>query len=46
MLGQNILTLTPNQFEVEVNLSELQNAMYIVKVLSNDKIKIINILKK
>ena len=46
MLGQKVIHLIPNVLQVEVNFSELPTAMYLVKVLSNEKIKTLTILKK
>ena len=46
MIGQKVITLEPNALQVEVNFSELPTATYLVKVLSNEKTKTLNILKK
>ncbi|WP_298391661.1 T9SS type A sorting domain-containing protein [Flavobacterium sp.] len=46
ILGQRILTKKTNDFETELNLSELSNGVYFVKVNSEGQEKIIKILKE
>lgn len=46
LLGQRILTKKINELQTELNLSELSNGVYFVKVISEGQEKIIRILKE
>lgn len=46
MLGQVVLKITPNVLTVDVDFQGLSNAMYLVKVQSNEASKTLRILKK
>lgn len=46
MLGQEVMRTLPNVTDTEVDMSELQNGAYFVKVTINNSIKTIKILKK
>ena len=46
LLGQKILTKKINELQTELNLSELANGVYFVKVRSEGQEKIVKILKE
>ena len=45
-IGQRVYFAQPNTLQTQVNFDNLPNALYIVKVYSNSKIKVIKIIKK
>jgi hypothetical protein len=46
LLGQRILTKKINELQTELNLSELANGVYFVKVISEGQEKTIKIIKE
>lgn len=45
-LGQNIIKLEPNEFKSDVDLTNLSNGLYFVKITSSNKEKIVKIIKE
>jgi hypothetical protein len=46
MLGQEVLKTAPNTLESEINMSDLSNGAYFVKVTINDVTKTVRIIKQ
>jgi hypothetical protein len=45
MLGQEVIKTYPNHIEDEIDMTNLQNGVYFVKVLVNNSSKTIQIIK-
>lgn len=46
MLGQLVLSSEPNSYDYEVDLSDLEEGPYMVKIAFNDALKTIRVIKK
>ena len=46
MLGQNVMTLAPNAISEKIDMTELRDGTYFVKVVSGNSVKRTKILKR